>query len=215
MKGFIDKLIEKLNEITEPVRPVGWSRKIEVVETKAVIGIANQLVEEYNNGWIPADMEVPPNNNYVLVSFENFNLPDIARYEEDSAGGAFYPGDEEKSYASFGLFVNAWQPLPDQYKPKEQEEEQPGFKQDLDNVKQEPKTRIECIRSMSVEEMADAIMKNDIIAMEIDFCQRFDECFDNVPEEECRKCLIKWLNSPEQKAKVPTKHFNSRFNTVM
>ena len=153
MKEFVEKLISRLEEITEPIRPVGWSRKIEVVETKAVISIINQLVEEYmnlkeitltmseeeiaeckkmmtemicvsimpetnNNGWIPADTEVPPNDNYVLVSFENFSLPDIARYEEDSDGGAFYPGDEEKSYASFGLFVNAWQPLPEPYRPK-------------------------------------------------------------------------------------------------
>ena len=75
-------------------------------------------LSENLTGWIPADMEVPPNDKYVMVSFENFSLPDIARYEEDSEGGAFYPGDEERSYASFGLFVNAWQPLPDPYRPK-------------------------------------------------------------------------------------------------
>ena len=118
MKEFVEILISRLEEITEPIRPVGWSRKIEVVETKAVISIINQLVEEYSNGWILVDTEVPPNDNYVLVSFENFSLPDIARYEEDSEGGAFYPGDEEKSYASFGLFVNAWQPLPEPYRSK-------------------------------------------------------------------------------------------------
>ena len=90
------------------------------------MGVASEIVKqaakEYKGGWIPADMEVPPNDNYVLVSFENYNLPDIARYEEDSEGGAFYPGDEEKSYSSFGLFVNAWQPLQEPYRPESKSE---------------------------------------------------------------------------------------------
>lgn len=45
---------------------------------------------------------------------------DIGRYEADKdGGGAFFPRfqrDEERSYASFGLFVNAWMPLPEPYK---------------------------------------------------------------------------------------------------
>jgi hypothetical protein len=27
-----------------------------------------------------------------------------------------FPGNEERSYASFGLFINAWMPLPEPYK---------------------------------------------------------------------------------------------------
>ena len=49
MKEFIEKLIGRLDEITELIRPVGWSRKIELVETKAVIEIVNQLAEECKN----------------------------------------------------------------------------------------------------------------------------------------------------------------------
>lgn len=49
MKEFVDKLIERLEEVAELIRPVAWSRKIEVVETKAVIQIAKELAEEYNN----------------------------------------------------------------------------------------------------------------------------------------------------------------------
>ena len=74
-------------------------------------------------------------------------------------------------------------------------------KQDLTKVEQEPKTRIERIRSMSVEEMADKIMENDYAIVAFDFCQRFDECREDIPEEECRKCLIQWLNSSEQSKK--------------
>lgn len=65
--------------------------------------------------WIDIEQELPKTDTYVLVSFDNYSLADIARYEEDEEGGAFYPGDEEKSYASFGLFVNAWMPLPEPY----------------------------------------------------------------------------------------------------
>ena len=43
-------------------------------------------------------------------------MPDIARYEENDEGGTFYPGDDEKSYSSYGFFVNAWMPLPKPYK---------------------------------------------------------------------------------------------------
>lgn len=65
--------------------------------------------------WIPIDERLPENDEYVLVSFSNYSLADIARYETNDNGGAFYPGDEEKSYVSFGLFVNAWMPLPKLY----------------------------------------------------------------------------------------------------
>lgn len=68
------------------------------------------------NKWVPCSEKLPEDESYILVSFENFTMPDIARYEEDSEGGAFYPGDDEKSYSSYGLFVNAWMPLPEPYK---------------------------------------------------------------------------------------------------
>ena len=68
--------------------------------------------------WIPCSSGIMPDSGkYVLVSFENFSLADIGRYEEDEdGGGAFYPGDDEKSYASYGVFVNAWMELPKNYK---------------------------------------------------------------------------------------------------
>lgn len=66
--------------------------------------------------WIPAD-EPPKTDTYILLSFDNFSIADIGRYEVDQDGnGAYYPGDDDKSYSSYGLFVNAWQPLPHPYK---------------------------------------------------------------------------------------------------
>ena len=66
--------------------------------------------------WIPISERLPEDENYILVSFENSTMPHIARYEENDEGGTFYPGDDEKPYSSYGIFVNAWMPLPEPYK---------------------------------------------------------------------------------------------------
>lgn len=73
-----------------------------------------------STNWIPIDERLPETDDYILVSFSNSTLLDIGRYEADKdGGGAFFPRFpryEERSYASFGLFVNAWMPLPEPYK---------------------------------------------------------------------------------------------------
>lgn len=72
------------------------------------------------NNWIDINDRLPNPGEYVLVSFENVTLPDIRRYETDSdESGAFYSGDDDASYASFGVFVNAWMPLPEIYRREE------------------------------------------------------------------------------------------------
>ncbi|CCZ34951.1 putative uncharacterized protein [Firmicutes bacterium CAG:646] len=78
-------------------------------------GDFNEMV----SNWIPVEDtdHTPENESYVLVSFSNSNVPDIARYEENEEGGTYYPGDDEKSYLKYGLFVNAWQPLLKSYRP--------------------------------------------------------------------------------------------------
>ena len=69
-----------------------------------------------DQSWIPCSERFPDGDRYILVSFENSTMPDIARYEENDEGGTFYPGDDEKSYSSYGFFVNAWMPLPEPMK---------------------------------------------------------------------------------------------------
>ena len=72
---------------------------------------------EERQQWIPVAEKLPEPEAYILVSFDNFTLPDIATYRVDDDGsGAFYPGDEDYTYLSEGLFVNAWMPLPEPYK---------------------------------------------------------------------------------------------------
>ena len=85
-------------------------------EQERVVGI----LERYP-GWIPVEdtERAPEDESYVLVSFSNSSLPDIARYEKNDEGGTYYPGDDEDSYLKYGLFVNAWMPLPELYRPED------------------------------------------------------------------------------------------------
>lgn len=84
-------------------------------------------IPESNAGkWIPADN--PPKtdetemSDYVLLSFGNFPVPLVRRYELDEEGNAaYYAGDSEDSCISQGLFVNAWMPLPEPYKGEQDE----------------------------------------------------------------------------------------------
>lgn len=80
-----------------------------------------QLKQKVNDaGWIPVEQRLPETDDYILLSFANISLPQIGRYEEtDDGGGAFYIGDDGKSLISYGLFVDAWMPLPDPYRPEE------------------------------------------------------------------------------------------------
>lgn len=67
------------------------------------LDIVNSLLDdleedEKENGWIPVDWRLPETDDYILVSFSNYTLPDIGRYEADKdGGGAFFPGDEEEA----------------------------------------------------------------------------------------------------------------------
>lgn len=77
---------------------------------------------EIKTRWIPVSSgELPKTDTYILLSFENFSLLEIGRYEADKDGGAFYIRDNDESCASCGLFVNAWMPMFENYKEGEQE----------------------------------------------------------------------------------------------
>ena len=75
-------------------------------------------IEENHNGWIPVEEELPETDKYILLSFSNFSIPCVGRYEEDENGGAFYVGDDDETCVSQDMFVNAWMNLPAPYKPK-------------------------------------------------------------------------------------------------
>lgn len=95
-----------------------------------------------NTGWIPVEERYPDTANYILLSFSNFSIPIVGRYEEDENGGAFYAGDEDETLVSQDMFVNAWMPLVKPYRP----DELPA------------RTNGDRIRSMSNEELAQHIL---------------------------------------------------------
>lgn len=71
--------------------------------------------------WIPTTERLPENGEHILISFENFGEATIALYKEDDEGGAFYGSTTGPKFVSYGLFVNAWMPLPAPYR-EEQED---------------------------------------------------------------------------------------------
>ena len=78
--------------------------------------IVQEVAEEYKDGWVPIDEKLPPDDSYILLSFSNYSVPIVGRYEEDEDGGGnFFAGDEDKPLISQDLFVNAWMPLPKPY----------------------------------------------------------------------------------------------------
>lgn len=81
----------------------------------SAIEIVNQVEQQYNDGWIPAE-QPPKDDKPVLLSFANFSVPLVGRYDKDkNGGGAYYVGDEDVPLVKQDIFVNGWQPLPEPY----------------------------------------------------------------------------------------------------
>ena len=123
MQKFINKLIGRLEEAKFPITDLkigvvvnGLQQTDDAVLFNKAIEVIKELAEQYNNGWIPCEEKYPDTNDYILISFSNFSIPVVGRYEEDKDGGAFYVGDEDVSCVAQDLFVNALQPLPPAYK---------------------------------------------------------------------------------------------------
>lgn len=87
----------------------GWSKK-----TVDAIEMGIHALKETQ--WIPISERLPEEEEYILLSFANYTGLDIGRYENDGENDKFYPGDEEETYAHYGLTVNAWMPLPEPYR---------------------------------------------------------------------------------------------------
>lgn len=96
-----------------------WSpaKKQELVDRLAIYEDREDAKDKNVPGkWIPITERIPEDESYILVSFENYTGLDIARYEEDDEGGRFYPGDDDEAYSKYGIYVNAWMPLPEPYR---------------------------------------------------------------------------------------------------
>ena len=56
----------------------------------------------------------------ILLNFANASIHEIGRYIEDGDGGcAYHIGADDKPCSIYGLFVDAWMPLPERYEEDE------------------------------------------------------------------------------------------------
>nr|DAR75553.1 MAG TPA: hypothetical protein [Caudoviricetes sp.] len=121
--NFVTQLHETEDEfIFETISPFCTDilhRRISKKELKEMLLRAERMK------WIPAENTPEVNeegySERILLNFENASIHEIGRYIEDGdGGGAYYIGDDVKScLSSYGLFVNAWMPLPERYKEEE------------------------------------------------------------------------------------------------
>lgn len=128
-----------MERLTIPDKKIPGGTRRTIIDTRAVreeamklywalkkyedTGLSPEEVERLKESkrWIPVEERLPETDDYILLSFENFSLPLVGRYEAGSDGeGAFYLGDcnEGDTCISENLFVNAWMPLPEPYQGK-------------------------------------------------------------------------------------------------
>lgn len=109
-----DKVLELNEETQEQARAM----------LKRVARLSDEIERmkgEERQQWIPVAERFPEPGDYVLLSFPDFSVPAIGRYDEDEEGGAFFIGDETESLVSQYMFVNAWMPLPKPYRAEMEE----------------------------------------------------------------------------------------------
>lgn len=119
MDEFVRRLIERLQAEQSEAECLWDDSEYYTGQANAfesAMYIAKDLAEEHGIGWIPCIERYPDTDGYILLSFSNFSVPCVGRYEEDDDGGAFYIGDEDVSCVSQDMFVNAWRPLPEPYR---------------------------------------------------------------------------------------------------
>lgn len=122
MQEVFEKIIAELGRKRFSAELYGDEWNGQTVDNLLCLGdvrdVIEEVVAEYNNGWIPCEPgKYPESNGYILLNFANFSVPQVGRYEKDEVGGAFYLGDEDETCISQDLIVSAWQPLPEPYQP--------------------------------------------------------------------------------------------------
>ena len=163
------------------------TRVISEEELKEILESADKDID-----WIPVTQKLPENDKNVRVTAvmnDGRIATGIGWYNRHTerwqvcfdADDAFYWGE-----------VLAWKENTDEpYRPKD--------------LKKTTVTNADRIRSMTDEELMDAMFKNttSCISEIVPFCSNKKECeemletVEGIPEHLCRKCLLEWLQKPE------------------
>ena len=113
----MDRLTHKRNN---GIKSGYWSpnKKQELVDRLAMYEDREDAKDTNVSGrWIPINERLPEADEYILISCSNYTGLCIGRYEKNEDGsGNFYQGDDDDTLLSYGLFVNAWMPLPKPYR---------------------------------------------------------------------------------------------------
>ena len=120
MKEFIEKLIGRLEEAKFPITDLkqgvvinGSQQTDDAVLYDRAIEIVNELAEEYNNGWIPCEKELPKKDGTYLVTVKNLTGYYIM---EENVFACSYWQNEFIFRGWEDNAVIAWMPLPQPYK---------------------------------------------------------------------------------------------------
>ena len=152
MQEVFENIINKLEEQKEYYKDIRKNTHCRVTETSEcdscradhcldarlrcvddITEIVKQEAEQYNNGWIPVEEELPRDcdNRFYMCIVENHeeDLPMFSQYDEEYGFGFWHDiydehtlgfvDSEFKTNEELGYEeVIAWQPLPQPYQPK-------------------------------------------------------------------------------------------------
>ena len=130
MNNVINKIIEKLEEKAENNARMGYMTAYDV--TKECISTIKETVEEYNNGWILCNEQMPKEYESIFAKHKDTDSWKPCMFEKASdlvnvtvtnkKGEAvtcyMHTRDGEWSGLKDDNIVTAWQPLPSPYKEK-------------------------------------------------------------------------------------------------
>lgn len=120
-----ERILYEIDKGINTIKPL-MQGDTRIIAESQIIGLeeAKKIVEKYkdDDGWIPAN-EPPKDDEYVLLSFANYSLPLVGRYEERKDGGMYYIGNcyGKDTCIANNLIVNAWMPLPEPYHSESEE----------------------------------------------------------------------------------------------
>ena len=101
--------------------PDGVIRLDDFTQSEAAKLLQKLNAEEKKHRWIPVEERLPEPEKPVLLSLKNSSVPAVERYIANvNDNGTFRVGDDE-DFIVLDLHVNAWMPLPEPYRPDEEE----------------------------------------------------------------------------------------------